>query len=142
MKQIAVAQIAPILLNRRASIDKAISTVEEAAENGASLVVFPECFIPGYPTWSWRLRPGGDMGFYTDIHAKLLENSLDVTAGDLEPLCAAAKSCGITVSMGFNEREGDFSRATIFNSNVLISHEGEIRALCSGHRCLFGTNLG
>ena len=137
MKKIAVAQIAPVLLDKQASIAKAISTIEEAAAKGASLVVLPECFIPGYPTWSWRLKPGGDMGFCNDIHSKLLENAVDVSAGDLASLCDVAKACNITVSIGINEREGDFSRATLFNSNALISHDGVLLNL---HRKLMPTN--
>ena len=58
-------------------------------------------------------------------HAKLLENAVDVSAGDLSPLLQTAKDCGISLSIGFNEREGDFSRTTLFNSNALISHEGK-----------------
>jgi hypothetical protein len=29
-----------------------------AAQAGASLIVFPEAYVPGYPTWIWRLRLG------------------------------------------------------------------------------------
>lgn len=137
MKTIAVAQVAPVLLNKQASIAKAISTIKEAAAKGANLVVLPECFVPGYPTWSWRLKPGGDMGVYNDIHSRLLENAVDVSAGDLAPLFEVAQACNITVSIGLNEREGDFSRATLFNSNALISHEGKLLNL---HRKLMPTN--
>lgn len=137
MNKIAVAQVAPVLLDKEASMAKAVTTIEEAANGGAQLVVLPECFLPGYPTWSWRLKPGGDIGCYNDIHAKFLENAVDVSAGELSPLFQTAKNCGISVSIGLNEREGDFSRATIFNSNALISHEGELLNL---HRKLMPTN--
>ncbi len=137
MKRIAVAQIAPNFLDRRGTIDKAVSIVEEAAGKDASLVVFSECFVSGYPTWAWRLRPGGDMGVYTDIHARFLQSAVDVSAGDLDPLCAAAKACGIAVSIGINERDGAFSRSTLFNSNVLINHDG---AVLNIHRKLMPTN--
>ena len=125
MKKIAVVQVAPILLDKEASIAKAVSLIEQAANSGAQLLVLPECFIPGYPSWSWRLKPGADMSCYNDIHARLLENAVDVSAGDLSPLLQTAKDCGISLSIGFNEREGDFSRTTLFNSNALISHEGK-----------------
>lgn len=137
MKKIAVAQVAPILLDKEASIAKAVSLIEQAANSGAQLLVLPECFIPGYPSWSWRLKPGADMGCYNDIHARLLENAVDVSAGDLSPLLQTAKVCDISLSIGFNEREGDFSRTTLFNSNALISHEGKLLNL---HRKLMPTN--
>ena len=137
MKKIAVAQVAPVLLDKEASIAKAVAIIEEAARAEAQLVVLPECFIPGYPTWSWRLKPGADMSFYNDIHDRLLENSVDISAGDLSPIQQAAKEYGISVSIGMNEREGKFSRGTIFNSNALISHRGELLNL---HRKLMPTN--
>ena len=137
MMKIAVAQVAPVLLDKEASIAKAVSIIEEAANSGAQLVVLPECFIPGYPSWSWRLKPGADMSYYNDIHASLLKNAVDVSAGDLSVLLQTAKDCCISVSIGFNEREGDFSRATIFNSNALISNEGKLLNL---HRKLMPTN--
>lgn len=31
----------------------AISLIGEAAEGGAELIVFPECFVALYPTWVW-----------------------------------------------------------------------------------------
>jgi len=40
-----------VLLNLAASMDKALATIDEAARRGAQLIVFPEAFLPGYPTW-------------------------------------------------------------------------------------------
>ena len=39
-----------------------------AAGMGAEVVVFPEAYVPGYPTWIWRLRPGGDMKLTEQLH--------------------------------------------------------------------------
>lgn len=60
MQKIAVVQESPILLNREKTIDKAIRLVEQAVAKNAQLVIFPEAFISGYPSWIWRLRPGED----------------------------------------------------------------------------------
>jgi nitrilase len=38
-----------------------VKSIAEAAQAGAWLTVFPEAYVPGYPTWIWRLRPGGDV---------------------------------------------------------------------------------
>lgn len=61
MPRVAVIQKAPAFLDRTRTIALAVGAVREAALGGAQLVVFPEAFIPGYPAWIWRLRPGGDM---------------------------------------------------------------------------------
>ena len=52
---VAVIQRPPTLLDRDATIAGALASIEEAANAGATLLVFPEAFIPGYPTWIWRL---------------------------------------------------------------------------------------
>jgi nitrilase len=59
--KVAVIQKPPFLLDRDKTIETALLSVDEAVNASASLVVFPENYIRGYPTWIWRLRPGGDM---------------------------------------------------------------------------------
>ena len=58
----AVVQRPPVLLDRTATIKNAVTYLHEAADEGAGLVVFPETYVPGYPDWIWRLRPGADYG--------------------------------------------------------------------------------
>ena len=41
----AAVQAAPVFLNREATIDKVETLLQEATEQGAKLVVFPESFI-------------------------------------------------------------------------------------------------
>jgi len=48
----AAVQTSPVFLNVDATVDKAISFIKEATQNGASLVAFPEVFIAGYPYWN------------------------------------------------------------------------------------------
>ena len=62
LSKVAVIQYPPVLGNRAASIEKAASLIDAAAQAGAKLIVLPEAFIPGYPTYIWRLRPGGGYG--------------------------------------------------------------------------------
>jgi len=56
--RVAVIQAPPRLLDLEASLEVAIALTDEAAAAGADLLVFPEAYLPGYPTWIWRLRPG------------------------------------------------------------------------------------
>jgi nitrilase len=60
MPRVAVVQKPPVLLDRARTLSGAVASVAEAAAGGAKLVVFPEAFVPGYPVWLWRLRPGSD----------------------------------------------------------------------------------
>jgi nitrilase len=72
--KIAVIQKPPVLLDRDKTIVQAVELINEAASAGAVLLVFPEAYIPGYPAWIWRLKPGGDMALSSDLHAQLLLN--------------------------------------------------------------------
>jgi nitrilase len=137
MVKVAVIQKPPVLLDRKKTIDSALASIEEAAREGASLLVFPEAYIPGYPTWIWRLRPGGDMKLSGEIHARLRENSVDLARGDLQPLQDAAARHKVTIVLGINELDRDFSGTTIFNTVVVIGPDG---ALLNRHRKLMPTN--
>ena len=82
MPKIAVVQSPPVLLNRQATLERAVELVGEAAAGGAELVVFPEAFVPGYPTWIWRLRPGSDINLTESLHSKMLDNAVDHASRD------------------------------------------------------------
>ena len=51
--RMAVTQAEPEWLDLEATVFKTCELIEEAAKNGARLVTFPECWIPGYPAWIW-----------------------------------------------------------------------------------------
>jgi aliphatic nitrilase len=53
----AAMQTSPVLpMDTKATIDKTCALIEEAGNNGAQLVVFPETSIPMYPNWSIDLQ--------------------------------------------------------------------------------------
>src|SRR5207244_1991051 len=109
----------------------------KGAVGGARLVSFPETWLPGYPEWVWRLRPGDDYELTTEIHGRLLENAVDLKAGHLKPIQAAARRLKQTVSIGVHERDSEFSRGTLYNTVVLIGPDGEV---LNRHRKLMPTN--
>jgi nitrilase len=135
--KVAVVQRPPVLLDLDSTMKGAVDTVSEVAHAGAGLVVFPETFLPGYPVWIWSLRPGDDYMLSQDIHAQLLANSIDLTTDDLRPLQEVAAAHGVVVMCGIHEREGSFSRATIYNTLVTIGADGSI---LNRHRKLVPTN--
>lgn len=135
--KVAISQRPPVLLDLDASMHQALAGLKEAAEGGAQLVVFPEAFLPGYPTWIWRLKPAGDMAVGNQIHAKLRANAVDLSKNGLKPLQVAAKENGVTLVMGFSEVDAAFSGSTLFNSVAIIGSDGEILNV---HRKLMPTN--
>tara|TARA_R110001599_G_C12244342_1_gene659023 strand:+ start:1889 stop:2827 length:939 start_codon:yes stop_codon:yes gene_type:complete len=135
--KIAVIQKPPVLLDRDKTIARAVESIDEAAGAGAALLVFPEAYIPGYPAWIWRLKPGGDMALSGEIHAKLRRNAVDLDRDDLRPLQEAASRHAVTVVMGINEIDRRFSGTTLFNTVVVIGPDG---TLLNRHRKLMPTN--
>lgn len=53
MVKVAVTQQEPVWLDLAATVEKTCRLIEEAASNGAQLIVFPETWICGYPMWIW-----------------------------------------------------------------------------------------
>jgi nitrilase len=137
MSRLAIVQNAPVLLDRDKTIQLSLSMLEEAVKEGAEVIVFPEAFIPGYPTWIWRLKPGADYAITEEIHARLLSNAVNLDNDDLKPLREAAKRHKVTVVCGIDERAGDLSQSTLYNTVVVIGPDGNI---ANRHRKLMPTN--
>jgi len=137
VSKVAVIQRPPVLLNREETLKGALSSVEEATGEGADLLVFPEAFVPGYPTWIWRLEPGGDMALSADIHERLRNNAVDLSKDHLQPILDAAAKHRVTIVMGINELDSGFSGTTLFNTVVIIGPDGGI---LNRHRKLMPTN--
>ena len=55
----AVVQAAPVLMDREATVERVGHLIDEAAGQGARLILFPEAFIPAYP---WGIRFGTRIG--------------------------------------------------------------------------------
>jgi nitrilase len=135
--EVAVVQRPPVLLDRDATIARAVANLCEAADGGARLIVFPEAYVPGYPEWIWQLRPGGDYGLSAALHAELAANTVDLSSGDLTPLRDAAAERGVHVVIGVHERDASRGSGTVYNTLVTIGPDGGI---LNRHRKLVPTN--
>jgi nitrilase len=111
--------------------------VAEAAAAGAKLVIFPEAFVPGYPVWIWRLRPGTDGALSARLHGLLLENAVIINRGDLSSLTDAAREHAVTVVCGIDERDNEYGGGTLYNTVVVIGPAGTI---LNRHRKLMPTS--
>ena len=137
MARVALVQHAPAFVGLAGALDKAVRAIAEAAQAGAQLVVLPEAFVPGYPAWIWRLRPGSDMALAEQLHAQLRANSVDLSRDDLAPLRQAARQHRVTVVCGIHERDADFSRNTLYNTVVTVGPDGTV---LNRHRKVMPTN--
>lgn len=133
--KLAIAQIAPVLLDREATTDKAADAVHEAGRNGARLVCFGEGLIPAYPLWLANIDASRfDEPELKQLHAMYVQQSVDIEAGDLEPVCEAARQHRCAVVLGVIERPRDRAGHSVFCSRVYIDTNGVVasvhRKLC------------
>ena len=104
-KRIALVQAPPVLLDRRATLRRALDWVDQAAEGGARLVAFSEAFVPGYPAWVWNLRPGLDRADLGNLHLELHEQAVDLQSDMLDELRQRAAQRQVVGGIGINERD-------------------------------------
>ncbi len=123
--RIAAVQASSIFMNREATVDKACRLIAEAAAGGATLAVFPEAFIPGYPLWVWFVPPG-DTHPLRVLYAELHRNSIAIPGPETRRLGEAAADCAITVAIGVNERNTEASDSTLYNTLLYIGADGRV----------------
>ena len=123
----AVVQAAPILFNREATVEKACGLLAEAAGQGARLVLFPEAFIPAYPR---GLSFGTVVGSRTSQGRLTWQaywaNSVDIPSPATEALGAAARQAGVYLVIGVIERDGQYSRGTLYCTLLYFDPEGRL----------------
>lgn len=114
----AAVQWSPEVLNPAKGAEKAAAAIAEAASKGASLVVFPENWLQGYPYWS-GLPPSSPE--YQVFRQLSHEASISIDDPVLQPVYAAAASNNCTVVFGLQEREG----GTLFCTQLYIGPDGK-----------------
>ena len=128
--KVALAQIAPIWLNKKATLTKIESSIEEAAKSKAELIVFGEALLPGYPFWL-ALTGGAEWNTKVnkELHAHYVRNSVQIEGGELDVVCQLARLNKIAVYLGIMERPLDRGGHSIYASLVYINEEGIIKSV-------------
>jgi nitrilase len=135
--KVACAQVEPIVLDREATLDKLEQVAAEAAGNGAELVVFPETFVPVYPSSTWaKAFAGWEASGAKETFARLAQQSVAVGSAAERRIGAAARELGIWIATGVNEVD-ETRPGTIYNALFFHSPKGE---LALHHRKLVPTN--
>ncbi len=135
--KVACVQAEPVILDRAATIEKLAELAAEAAGAGAQLLVFPETFVPAYPTSRWaRALAGWDDPRAKEAFAQLRRGAIDVPGDDERRIGEIAAEHGVWIVTGVNEVDPE-RPGTIYNSLLYHSPEGE---LVEHHRKLVPTN--
>lgn len=135
--KLALAQIAPIWLNREKTLSKVMDYVTQAANAQAELVIFGEALLPGYPFWLDRTN-GSEFNspIQKEIHAHYMKQAVCIEEGHLDTLCQLAKQNSIAIYIGTIERPKDRGGHSLYCSMVYINQAGEIKSI---HRKLMPT---
>ncbi|MDE0458791.1 MAG: carbon-nitrogen hydrolase family protein [Chromatiales bacterium] len=129
--KVALAHVAPVFLDRDATVDRCCALIAEAARNGAGLVAFPEAYVPAFPAWAALDAPINNHEFFL----RLAANSVRVPGPEMSAIAEAARRAGVYVSVGLNEGT-DASVGCIWNANLLIGEDG---AVLNHHRKIVPT---
>lgn len=122
---VAIAQAAPVFLDRSATLEKACELIVDTGQAGARLIVFPTAFIPGYPVWIWNIPPG-EKPLLTELYAQLLANAVSIPGETTDRLCRIAQRARINVVIGMSERSTEASGTTCYNTLLYINAQGQI----------------
>ncbi|MBI4408440.1 MAG: carbon-nitrogen hydrolase family protein [Gemmatimonadetes bacterium] len=133
---IVQAEVAP---TAAAALERAAALAREAARQDARLIVFPETWIPGYPSWLDVCRDAA-LWNHPPIQAvfeRLAANSVAVPGPAFDALCAVARDVGVTLVIGVTERvDRGPGRGTLYNALLTIGADGR---LLNHHRKLMPT---
>jgi nitrilase len=134
---VACVQAEPVVLDREATLDKLERLAGEVAAAGAQLAVFPEAFVPAYPSSSWArafagwAEPGAKEAF-----ALLAREAVAVPGPAADRIGAAARANNIYLVTGVTEVDPD-RPSTLYNT---LLYHGPDGALLAKHRKLVPTN--
>jgi nitrilase len=135
--RVACVQAEPVIFDRAATIEKLAALTKDAAAAGAQLVVFPETFVPAYPSSRWAKALAG----WADPRAKeafalLRRESLEVPGPAERRLGEIAREHAVWLVTGVNEVDPE-RPGTIYNA---LLYHGPDGTLAQHHRKLVPTN--
>lgn len=119
--KVAAVQAAPVFLDTDATIDKVCLLIEEAADNGAKLIAFPEVFVSGYPYWNWLMTPVQGSPWFD----KLCRSAIEIPGPEIHRVAQSAKKHQVHVVLGVNERNPN-GIGTLYNTLVFIGPDGKV----------------
>ena len=128
--KVALAQISPVWLDKKQTIQKIKNTIEEASKEKAELIVFGEALLPGYPFWIGLTNGAAwNSSVQKEIHAHYVQNSITIEKGELASICNLAKEHRMAIYLGIIERAQNRGGHSIYASLVYINQDGVIKSV-------------
>ncbi len=114
----AAVQISPDLESLSGTLHKVLNMIDEAAESGVELIVFPETFLPYYPYFSFVLPPVSQ----GPEHLRLYQEAVVVPSDTTRVIGNKAKERQMVVVIGVNERDN----GSLYNTQLVFDATGEL----------------
>ena len=121
--RVAVVQMAPVMFDKDATLQRCVDLIKEAGREKADLIVLPELIIPCYPFgMTFGFTVGSRKATGREDWKMYYDNSLLADGTEMRRLIRRAKERGVYLSMGYSER--DAVTGTLYNSNMMIAPGG------------------
>lgn len=131
--KVGAAQIAPRFLDKLGTIKRIGQTLEEAAQLGLDLVVFPETFLSAYPYW----RGAVSVRRETELIVAMQREAVRIPSEDTDQLGEMARRANVNCVIGLNELDDRPGSLTMYNTLLVFGRDGR---LLGRHRKLVPTH--
>lgn len=142
---VAVVQASSVTQSPAETAAKAVRLIDEAAQTGAKIIVFPEAFLGGYPKGAsfgapiGMRKPEGRAAY-----ANYYKNAIDLAGPEVQTIREMVAQTGVFVVMGVIERDQSTLHCTVLYFDGDKGLVGKHRKLMptAGERLIWGFGDG
>lgn len=125
--KVAVVQAGSVVMDKEGGVKKTIRLIEEAGQENAKIIVFPEAFIPAYPRgMSFGAVVGSRSDEGREDFFRYWDNSITVPSVETEAIGKAARKAKAYVVIGVIEKENESSQGTLYCTALFFGPNGEL----------------
>lgn len=125
--KVAAVQVGSEVMDKEKGVQKAVEYIEEASQNNAKIIVFPEAFIPAYPkAMSFGTVVGNRSQQGREDFRLYLKNAITVPGPETDKLGKAAKQAGAYVAIGVIECDQENRQGTLYCTALFFGPDGEL----------------
>ncbi|MCG7337439.1 carbon-nitrogen hydrolase family protein [Sporosarcina sp. ACRSM] len=125
--KVAVVQAGSEVMNKEKGVKKTVRLIEEASQQNAKIIVFPEAFIPAYPR---GMSFGAVVGSRSDKGRKdffqYWDNSITVPGPETDEIGKAAQKAKAYVVIGVIEKDDHSSQGTLYCTALFFGPDGQL----------------
>ena len=125
--RVAVVQAGGVPFDRDKAVERVCTFTEEAAADGARLVLLPEAYVGGYP---WGLTFGTTVGARSEegraLWGRDWANAVDVPGPEIDRMGKAAQAAGVHLCVGVVERDRNYGGGTLFCTLLYLGPDGTL----------------